>query len=144
MVTMYHGMTIHTLFGVSYALSSAPSSYGHSSIVTLAVEEAIRSYGWFGYNTSAVLNRETKFSMNGHFGFSSYASFYEPPYLLYFGFGAHCDALITENFVEFLEEGEIENEYLYQTPNGDIDGDRPNGISIESAPYTHYIKGRCF
>ena len=144
MVTMYHGMTIHTLFGVSYALSSAPSSYGHSSIVTLAVEEAIRSYGWFGYNTSAVLNRETKFSMNGHFGFSSYASFYEPPYLLYFGFGAHCDALITENFVEFLEEGEIENEYLYQTPNGDIDVDRPNGISIEGATYTHYIKGRCF
>lgn len=144
MVTMYHGNTIHTLFGVSYALNPYTSAYGHTSNVTLNVEEALRGSFWFGYNTTAVLNRSVKFSVLGHVGFVANVTLFEPPYILYFGAIAHCEALITENFVEFLEEGELENEYLYQTPNGDIDIDRPNGISIESAPYTHYIKGRCF
>jgi hypothetical protein len=63
---------------------------------------------------------------------------------MYYGMSMECDALITENWVEFLEEGELNNEYLFQNKNGDIDESRPNGDSIEGYPFTRYIKGRCY
>ena len=50
----------------------------------------------------------------------------------------------TERIFEFLEEGELDNEYLFQTKNGDIDESRPNGVSLEGYPFTRYIKGRCY
>jgi hypothetical protein len=42
------------------------------------------------------------------------------------------------------EDGELNNEYLFQNKNGDIDESRPNGESIEGYPFTRYIKGRCY
>ena len=105
----------------------------------------LRAKFLFGYWSTARLNTWAVFQDNiNYFGFISTGVFYEKPYELYFGYSAECSTIITENYVEFLEEGELINEYIYQTPNGDRDMDRPYQESIEGNEFIRAIRGRCF
>ena len=131
--------------GASYALGTARHFFGYYSYHSLTVDEAMRGKFWFGYWSTARLNTWAVFQDNrNYFGFISTGVFYEKPYELYFGYSAECSTIITENYVEFLEEGELINEYIYQTPNGDRDMDRPYQESIEGNEFIHAIRGRCF
>lgn len=138
------GFRSKVLFGAAYALNGNQSHYGSSSQFTLIVEEAWRAVFYFGYRSYGELNRQASFYPYSYVGFRSYASFYEAPYYMYYGFTSTCDALITENWVELLEEGELDNDYIFQNENGDPDLTRPTDVSIEGYPYTRYIKGRCY
>ena len=130
--------------GASYALGTARHFFGYYSYHSLTVDEAMRGKFWFGYDSTAFLNRRVSFIGENYVGFISTGIFYEEPYYMHFGYSAECNTIITENYVEFLEEGELINEYIYQTPNGDRDMDRPYQESIEGNEFIHALKGRCF
>ena len=130
--------------GASYALGTARHFFGYYSYHSLTVDEAMRGKFWFGYASTAFLNRRVSFIGENYVGFISTGIFYEEPYYMHFGYSAECNTIITENYVEFLEEGELINEYIYQTPNGDRDMDRPYQESIEGNEFIHALKGRCF
>ena len=130
--------------GASYALGTTRHSFGFYSYYALTFDEAMRGNFLFGYRSDVRLNTWAVFQNNrNYFGFISTGIFYEKPYELYFGYSAECSTIITENYVEFLEEGELINEYIYQTENGDRDMDRPYQESIEGNEFIHVIKGRC-
>lgn len=142
--SMFFGMAWHINLGVPYGLKVNPWYYGAYSSTEMRVEEALRGSFHFAWWSQFTLNNTSRLSAREYFGYSGEARFYEPPYYMYYGMSMECDALITENWVEFLEEGELNNEYLFQNKNGDIDESRPNGESIEGYPFTRYIKGRCY
>ncbi len=141
----YFGHRVYTNLGASYSLGATSHHFGYYSSATINVEEALRGNFYFGYEMRGVLNRQATLWPTGLiFGFNSKTTFYEEPYIMSFGFSSECSGLVVENWVEFLEEGELNNDYLYQTENGDVDLTRPNGETMEAAPYTRYIKGRCY
>lgn len=145
--TIYFGLSAHTSIGATYALYPGYHQYyGHYSYSNLSVEEALR--GSFAFGISSQLMRINNDPLitprDNNFGFSSIFDFYEPPVYVIAGFSMECSGMVTENWVEFLEEGELNNDYLFQNVNGDIDHTRPNGESIEGYPYARYIKGRCY
>ena len=136
-----YGSTVR--LGTSAGLNPYPYNFGISSYVSVYVLEALRASFYFGNYVTARINLEVKLYPYSFFGFESVAYIYEAPYYMYTGFTMNVDAIITENFVELLEEGELDNNYLFQTPAGDIDESRPNGESIEGYPFTRYVNGRC-
>lgn len=133
-------------FNLSVIQNIVPRTYdfGYYSSFVLIVEEAIRGYGYYGFQSYGTLNTTVKLNPVFVFGQNSTAQFYEEPIYGYYGFTSSVSEIITRNDVEFLEEGELPNDYLFQTPNGDVDVDRPNGSNIEAYPFTHYINGRCY
>lgn len=50
----------------------------------------------------------------------------------------------TRYFVEFLENGCLDNEYIPANENGDADMDRFRSVPIELDYFSHNIKARCF
>lgn len=46
--------------------------------------------------------------------------------------------------VKFLEDGCLENEYIYVDEDGDPIPEKFTPVPIELYPYRHYIKSRCF
>ena len=141
---MTFGYHSKVLFGASYGLYPQPIGFGFNSVVTVAVEEALRGLFQFGYWGITHVSMDYKFSPTGHFGIRSYANFYEPPYIMGIGFNSTCSYIVTENFVELLEEGELDNDYIFQNENGDPILDRVTDSAIEGYPYFRYVKGRCF
>ena len=142
---IYNGFSSITLLGASYALYPYKNYFGQASNFVLTVEEALRSNFYFGYYSRGELNRRATIYPNRNaMGFSARASFYEPPMYAYVGLSMECEAIITENWVEFLEEGELDNNYVIPNKNGDPDLDRPQGESIEGYRYSRVIKGRCW
>ena len=144
---MGYGTSMHTNFGATYGFRlNDPPGFGQYVTTTLRVDEALRGSFTMGVNLFGfALNNTSRFTPRSYAGFTLEAKFYEPPYYMYHTpFAMHCEAIITKNWVEFLEEGELDNEYLFQTKNGDIDESRPNGVSLEGYPFTRYIKGRCY
>ncbi len=143
---MGYGTSMHTNFGATYGFRlNDPPGFGQYVTTTLRVDEALRGSFTMGYNGWFALNNTSRFTPRSYAGFALEVKFYEPPYYMYHTpFAMHCEAIITQNWVEFLEEGELDNEYLFQTKNGDIDESRPNGVSLEGYPFTRYIKGRCY
>lgn len=144
--SMYMGSQFIGAIGVPYHLGSIYTyHYTYYSYGDLRIQEALRSQFYFGYYGSMILNvRPILIPNTWYIGFYSRCAFYEPPIYMYAGFETTCSALITENWVEFLEEGELNNEYVIQNQNGDPDLDRPQGESIEGYRYQRYIKGRCY
>ena len=141
----YNGFSSITLLGASYAIYPYSNYFGQSSNFALNVEEALRPRFYFGHYSRGELNRRaTIYPSRNAMGFSSRAAFYEPPIYTYFGLSMECESIITENWVEFLEEGELDNNYVIPNKNGDPDLDRPQGESIEGYRYSRVIKGRCF
>ena len=138
------GASMFTNFGCSYSLGTTYHRFGLSLISDLFVEEALRPIARFGFYSESVLNREVKFFPSFTFGYESKTVFYEAPYMMHFGFESYCESLVVENFVEFLEDGELENEYIYQNENGDRDMDKPYKVTIEGHEFTHYVRGRCY
>ena len=141
---LYMGSYINTNLGATYGLRPYGWYYGHYMTAEMRVEEALRGQFYFGIGSYFTLNNTSRMSATEYMGFTSNVKFYEAPYYMYYGFISTCESIITENWVEFLEEGELNNNYLFQTKNGDIDLTRPNGESIEGYPYNRYIKGRCY
>ena len=136
-----------TYFGMESSFSSEIRyKFNKLGLVATFVldEEGWKAKGSFGFDVRSVLSIDDRFPSTAVLGFESTARFYESPYESYFGFESVTTAIITENDVEFLEWGEIINEHLFQTENGDIDFDRPIKVSIEGYPYVHKIKGRCY
>lgn len=70
-------------------------------------------------------------------------SFYEPPIPIYAGSFAEFN-IETENYVRFLEEGCLENEFRFQTKDGDEIPELFNPVPVEGEPYQHDIRGECF
>lgn len=138
------GSYMHTNFGACYNFGLTRHYVGFTSIWDLTVEEALRPIAMFGYSVKSNLGTTVSLYPYSYYGFSSKTTFYEVPYYMYQGYSSMCENIITENFVEFLEEGELNNDYIYQNENGDPDLDRPSKESIEGMPYTRYIKGRCY
>lgn len=139
------GYSAHTNLGACYNFGLTKHIVGFNSYLQeLTIEEAIKPIAWFGYTSYSNLGRQASFYPLSYIGFTSRALFYENPYYMHYGYLSTCDDIITENFVELLEEGELDNDYIYQNENGDPDLDRPNKESIEGMPFTRYIKGRCY
>jgi hypothetical protein len=142
-----YGHNAWTNLGASYALYPNYNYYGHYSYFDLFLVAPIRGYFYFGNYSYGSVN--VNYAMNpntSNFGYSaSLSGFYAPPYYITFGFESTCSTLVTENFVRLLEEGELANEYIFATENGDPDLTRPHdGVAIESYPYSHYVRGECY
>lgn len=143
-IVMYIGFTSSISLGASYHLGITRHQFGLYSSSSITIEEAIRPRAYFGYHCYGSLATRAVIGGTAYIGSTSIATLYEDPYLLYFGCYSSCEGITTENYVELLEEGELDNDYIYQNENGDPDLDRPNGESIEGHPYFRYIKGRCY
>lgn len=142
-----YGQSAWCNFGASYAMAPTANYYGQYSYFALQVIEPIRGYFYAGYSSYFTLNANFSLYPNtSNFGYSvSMVSFYEAPYYFAYGFESTAPTLITENFVILLEEGELSNNYIFVTENGDPLLSRPHdGVSIEGYPYTHYVNGSCY
>lgn len=144
-----------SLYGMSYGFLSRSdlsterayvltSQQGYNSTFSLYFESPLRGDMGYGFQSQATLATFMIFSGSMIHGTTANATLYEPPYTMNYGFSMNVSQLFTENFVEFLEDGELQSEYIHQNKNGDPDLTKPNGISIEGYIYTHYVKGRCF
>jgi hypothetical protein len=137
--------------GAAYALYPSYNYYGHYSYFSLFlvvhIDKTIHGYSYFGHNSYGKVNVNYALRNNiSRFGYSvSVSGFYEPPYYIAVGFESKCAHIVTENFVRLLEEGELSNDYIFATENGDPDLSRPHdGVSIESYPYAHNVRGECW
>ena len=127
--------------GIPYALKST-GAIGWQSSFVLTLERLI-PIAHFGFYSHAVLNRQARIESENGFGYYNAAIIYEEPYIVPFGFYSEF-TIITENYVELFDNGELINEYRFLTPSNDHDTERPYQVSIEGYPYVHQIKGRCY
>lgn len=68
--------------------------------------------------------------------------FYVPPIIG--ATGEHVEASLTTIYeVVFLEDGCLDNEYIWQDENGDPIPEKFNPVPVELDPYQHDIKARC-
>lgn len=75
-------------------------------------------------------------------GESASASFYVSPIIG--ATGEHVEVSLTTIYeVVFLEDGCLDNEYIWQDENGDPIPEKFNPVPVELDPYQHDIKARC-
>lgn len=135
------GLYSSVKLGIPYAVKSIGAiGWQSSSVLTL---EKLIPIAHFGFYSHAVLNRQARIESENGFGYYNAAIIYEEPYIVPFGFYSEF-TIITENYVELLDNGELINEYRFLTPSNDHDTERPYQVSIEGYPYVHQIKGRCY
>jgi len=140
---MMHGFECTSLFTTIRAMGMQ-GEYGYYSTFDIRYESPMRPACIWGFQCNTTLNTFNRYQGESSHGMMSYTTFYEPPYNATYGFYSETSQLFTENFVEFLEDGEVRNEFIHQNENGDPDKTKPNGLTIEGYVYTHYIKGRCY
>lgn len=141
---MTHGFNCESVF-TTIREFRMQGEYGfYHMIGDLIYDIPMRPNAIWGFHSYASLGTNNRYAPLTGFGVTSVATFYEPPYDGHMGWSSETSQLYTENFVEFLEEGEVKNEYIHQNENGDPDRTKPNGVTIEGYVYTHYIKGRCY
>ena len=90
--------------------------------------------------TARVSNPEME--LNTRTGESMALSFYVPPIIG--ATGEHVEANLTTIYeVVFLEDGCLDNEYIWQDENGDPIPEKFNPVPVELDPFQHDIKARC-
>lgn len=147
--------TPFTLYGFGYGYRSQVDlsivqnynmvgNYGHSFTFDMFVDSALRGNMIHGFQLWTSLGTSVTIPNTLYQGWESRTVFYEPTYDCSYGITSTVDELYTKNFVEFIDDGEVKNEYIHQNKNGDPDLTKPNGVSLEGYVYTHYIKGRCY
>ena len=90
--------------------------------------------------TARVSNPEME--LNTRTGESMALSFYVPPIIG--ATGEHVEASLTTIYeVVFLEDGCLDNEYIWQDENGDPIPEKFNPVPVELDPFQHDLKARC-
>lgn len=141
--TFTQGMTSKVDLGIIQNMAS-DYTYGYYTDFSLTFDSPMRPDFFYGAQSYFTLATQTIINTDMTFGWQSNGGFYEPPIDGQFGWTAECSDISADYLVELLEEGELHNNYLFQTPNGDIDKSKPNGESLEGYEYTHYVQGRCY
>lgn len=138
------GFESKSSIGVSPALPYLTQVGHYANLPELWFDSPMRPVFWYGFRSYSYMGVQYVLPNRHYYGWSSRTIFYEPPHESFFGWTSIVDELYTDYEVELMDKGELDNEYLFQTKNGDIDHSKPNGESIEGYEYTHYVKGRCY
>lgn len=109
----------------------------------LSIYDLWRVRFWAGERIDLYLGIVPAFPTQVSVGESVKFTFQEPTAEVFVGESLELDLTITFE-VEFLEQGCLDNEYRYMTPNGDEEVEKFNPVAVELEPYSHEIKARCF
>ena len=123
----------------------APVWWNEGSLLTfnLTIYDFWRVQIWDGQWLDLYLGIVPAFPTQVSVGESLGITLEEPTVEIGVGESLEMDLTITFE-VEFLEQGCLDNEYRYMTPNGDEDLEKFTPVAVEFEPYSHEIKARCF
>jgi hypothetical protein len=131
-------------FNTVLSATSGPAStnyFGESASASLTLEYWLAYGGECAYAALSTTVRQDGWAREGS---SMFIKFYEPDWVGFGGESAFVTSLEIDIQVEFLEEGCLDNEYIYMNEDGDPIPEKFESVPIELYPYQHNIKARCF
>ena len=98
---------------------------------------------WAGENLQFVFSTTIRQDGVAREGSNMFVKFWEPDWLARDGQSVVM-SLELEVHVEFIDDGCLDNEYIYMDENGDPIPEKFESVPIELYPYQHDIKTRCY
>lgn len=98
---------------------------------------------WYGNNVQVALSTTEKLDAEISQGNILEVQIYEEPIECFYGNEVHIE-MMTEYDVSFVDEGCLENEYIYVDENGVRLDYLTIKDTVELMPYRHWIKAKCY
>lgn len=116
--------------------------FGETSQAVLTIDSFAPRTG-FGHHIGVALSTTVQFKSASYTGEIVEPDLYRPPLMSYMGEQVSV-AISIKYEVEFLEEGCLDNEYVYANENGDEDKSKYEIQAVEKKMFRHDLKGRCY
>lgn len=140
---LYEGQYLRSALSCVYTVAPVQWVEGSRLDFDLTISDPWRLRFWVGERLDFYLGTVPVFPISFSTGESLRGTFEEPSVPMATGESVELELTITFE-VEFLEQGCLDNEYKYMTPNGDEDKEKFNPVAVELEPFAHEIKARCF
>lgn len=140
---IYDGQYMRSALSCIYTVAPVQWVEGSRLDFNLTISDLWRLRFWVGERLDFYLGTVPVFPISFSTGESLRGTFEEPSVPMATGESVELELTITFE-VEFLEQGCLDNEYKYMTPNGDEDKEKFNPVAVELEPFAHELKARCF
>ena len=137
----YHGQTMKCILSDDIVIRLEPFLTGFNFYIDIITSPPFILNAFAGQSMTFDFPYEAKGVC--YTGETLFFSFYEPPIHIYKGETLEIE-ISTAYGVRFDEEGCLDNEFVYQTEDGDPIPELFNPVPVELDPYYHYVKGSCF
>ena len=140
---IYDGQYMRSALSCIYTVAPVQWVEGSRLDFNLTISDLWRLRFWVGERLDFYLGTVPVFPISFSTGESLRGIFEEPSVPMAAGESVELELTITFE-VGFLEQGCLDNEYKYMTPNGDEDKEKFNPVTVELEPFAHELKARCF